>query len=325
TYTVTQEANSTAYVSQRSHGVLWEKTGSLNAINLLSPNGGERLITDTWITVQWTSSPALAAHDVQIQASYDGGQVWQELAVMANAGGYEWRIPDARSNQCLIRISDVNDPNIADASDDTFLIYACDEPLRGDLNQDCFVNLLDWALMAQDWLRRPHVQPYEFPLDDDPQWTTQGQWAFGQPAGSGGAAYGHPDPASGFTGTQVYGVNLNGDYSTVAGGPYYLTAGPFNCRHYENMKLKFARWLNSDAPEFVTNMIDVSNDGSTWQRVWENTSAITDDHWQEVQYDISSVADDQENVYIRWGYQVNDRAYPYSGWNIDDVALWGNP
>jgi hypothetical protein len=27
-------------------------------------------------------------------------------------------------------------------------------------------------------------------------------------------------------------------------------------------------------------------------------------------------------VYVRWGYQVGDAAYPYSGWNIDDVEVW---
>ena len=40
---------------------------------------------------------------------------------------------------------------------------------------------------------------------------------------------------------------------------------------------------------------------------------------------IASVADQEETLYISWSYEILDRAYPYSGWNIDDIGLWGNP
>jgi hypothetical protein len=51
-------------------------------------------------------------------------------------------------------------------------------------------------------------------------------WAFGVPTGQGGESHGFPDHASGATGRNVYGVNLNGDYSTTVGGPYFPTMGP---------------------------------------------------------------------------------------------------
>ena len=28
-------------------------------------------------------------------------------------------------------------------------------------------------------------------------------------------------------------------------------------------------------------------------------------------------------VWIRWGYQVTLEAWPMSGWNIDDIEVWG--
>ena len=34
-------------------------------------------------------------------------------------------------------------------------------------------------------------------------------------------------------------------------------------------------------------------------------------------------ADGRQTVYIRWSYTVYDRAYSYSGWNIDDIVLTG--
>lgn len=79
-------------------------------------------------------------------------------------------------------------------------------------------------------------------MDTNPGWTTEGQWAFGTPTGQGGTENGYPDPVSGATGANVYGVNLNGDYSTAVGGPYYLTAGPFDCSEYVNVGLAFQRW-----------------------------------------------------------------------------------
>lgn len=194
-----------------------------------------------------------------------------------------------------------------------------------DLNNDSNVDSNDLKIIADNWLKQ--IKFYENVLDDDLNWTTEGEWEFGQPTGGGGITYGNPDPNSGYTDANVYGVNLNGDYSTSVGGPYYLTAGPFDCTYFCNVRLRFARWLNTDDPTHVESTIEVSNDGALWIEVWEHTagSAITDNDWQLVEYDISSIADWQDTVYVRWGYEIFEGAYPYSGWNIDDIELWGNP
>ncbi len=47
-------------------------------------------------------------------------------------------------------------------------------------------------------------------FDSDPGWTTEDWWAFGRPTGSGSTSC--CDPASGYTGSNVYGYNLGGDY-----------------------------------------------------------------------------------------------------------------
>ena len=166
---------------------------------------------------------------------------------------------------------------------------------------------------------------YWFSMDSDPGWTVQGQWEYGVPMGMGGISYGNPDPATGATGQNVYGVNLYGDYSTDPGGPYYLIAGPLDCSGFENMQLQFQRWLNSDYQNYVFATVEISNDGNVWSMVWENGGmTVADSSWNLQTFDISALADDQPSVYVRWGYQVNGGAWPYSGWNIDDVALIGD-
>lgn len=166
---------------------------------------------------------------------------------------------------------------------------------------------------------------YGYPLDANPGWAISGgQWAFGEPAGNGGTYYGYPDPDAGATGTNVYGVNLNGDYSINPTGPHYVTVGPLNFTGVEDVTLKFQRWLNTDVRTYAHATIQVSNNGVDWTLVWENpTSPLTDEAWTEQVYDLSAVADHAPGVYVRWGYQIKSCAYPYSGWNLDDVELWG--
>jgi hypothetical protein len=171
---------------------------------------------------------------------------------------------------------------------------------------------------------------YSFALDTDPGWTRQGEWAFGHPTGSGGSSgggYGNADPANGYTGTNVFGVNLSGNYSTTVGGPYYLIAGPLSFKGYTNVTLQFQRWLNSDYQSYVYATVDVSSNGSTWTSLFSNgsSSAIADSAWTSFQYDISTTAANQSAVYVRWGYQIGSGAYAYSGWNIDDVVFQGLP
>jgi Fungalysin metallopeptidase (M36)/Calx-beta domain/Fungalysin/Thermolysin Propeptide Motif len=171
-------------------------------------------------------------------------------------------------------------------------------------------------------IRPPAI--YSFALNSDPGWPRQGAWAFGHPTGSGGAYHGFPDPNSGATGSNVFGVNLNGDYSTAPGGPFYLTAGPLNFSASGNITLQFERWLNSDVQNYAAATVDVANDGTNWTNVFANgATVITDSSWTNCQYDLSAVADAQPTVYVRWGYQISMGAFPYSGWNIDEISFLG--
>ena len=191
-----------------------------------------------------------------------------------------------------------------------------------------FVNLTnhdgDTTRAAVLTVGAPEAQ-YQWPLDSDPRWRISGgQWAFGQPTGQGGGAHGHPDPTGGATGANVYGVNLNGDYSTTQGGPYCLTLGPVDLTGVTHVSLRFQRWLNTDQSPYVDASIDVSNNGVNWTQVWTNlTSEIADNSWSPQECDLSAIADNQATVYVRWRYSVGSGAYAYSGWNIDDVEIWG--
>jgi hypothetical protein len=160
---------------------------------------------------------------------------------------------------------------------------------------------------------------YEFPLDSDPGWTAEGLWAFGQPTGGGTH---NRDPSSGYTGANVYGYNLYGDYSNNMPA-YYLTTSAIDCRDLLLVELRFWRWLGVERSPFDNATVEVSTDGSNWSGVWSNPdSTISDSSWTPMTLDISAVADDQPTVYLRWDMGPTDEGVTYPGWNIDDVEIW---
>ena len=165
-------------------------------------------------------------------------------------------------------------------------------------------------------------------MDVNPGWTVSGgtgsqmfQW--GQPTGSGGA-YGEPDPTSGYTGTNVYGYNLSGDYANSITTERTLTTGTIDCSLSTDTMLDFWCWLGVEESTYDHARIHVSSDnGTTWSAVWENTGTLNGGAWEHWSFDISAIADNQSQVKLRWTMGPTDSGWTFCGWNIDDVCLTG--
>lgn len=170
---------------------------------------------------------------------------------------------------------------------------------------------------------------HSFLVDDtNPGWTTTGQWAFGKPTGGGGSSgggSGSPDPTSGYTGDNVYGFNLAGNYPNNLSPRQYLTTGAIDCTGVTGVSLVFQRWLGVESASYDHATLEASNDGSNWTMVWQNPTGgmSPNNQWTLVEYDISAIADNQPTVYFRWGMGTTDASVIYCGWNIDDVIVMG--
>jgi C1A family cysteine protease len=162
---------------------------------------------------------------------------------------------------------------------------------------------------------------YEWDMETDPGWTAEADWAYGIPTGQGGD-HGEPDPTSGYTGNNVYGYNLNGDYPNDL-GEEHLTTEAIDCSNIFNVHLKFWRWLGVEQPSYDHAYIRISTDNMNWYTIWTNDEEIADTDWQEIYLDISNIADDEETVYLRWTMGETDGGWQYCGWNIDDVQILG--
>ena len=163
---------------------------------------------------------------------------------------------------------------------------------------------------------------YDFLVDDtDPGFATTGQWAFGQPSGGGS---GNGDPLSGFTGNNVYGYNLAGDYANNMAAQY-LTTGTMDFSNATDVTLRFQKWLAIENASFDHAAIQVSVNGSSWNTIWDHTSDenLSPTEWETVEYDISSLADGQSDVRVRWAMGYTDSSVTYPGWNIDDIKFSG--
>jgi subtilisin-like proprotein convertase family protein len=160
----------------------------------------------------------------------------------------------------------------------------------------------------------------DFPLDTDPGWSTTGSWAFGQPLGWGSHG---KDPTGGYTGSNVYGYNLFGDYTDNM-PERYLTTTALDLTDVVSARLEFRRWLGVEDSQYDHAAVQVSNDASNWSTIWQHAGrSVSDTAWALQTYDISAVADDQPTVYVRWIMGTTDGSITYPGWNIDDVRIIG--
>lgn len=120
-------------------------------LSLVAPNGGETLVPSSRSAIVWTSVGTISG--VKIELSSDDGLNWEVVEPNTpNDGKWTWLVPDITSRHCLIRISDAADANMSDVSNGTFEIRQCRFPTRTDMNCDCRVDFMDFAIFANDWL-----------------------------------------------------------------------------------------------------------------------------------------------------------------------------
>lgn len=161
---------------------------------------------------------------------------------------------------------------------------------------------------------------YQFTLDTDPGWSTSGAWAFGTPLGQGSH---NRDPASGYTGDNVYGYNLAGDYTNDM-AETSLTTSAFDFSTLTNTSIGFWRWLGLESSNYDHAAFQISTNGTTWIDLWTHGSgSFSDTAWSYHNYDISQYADNAPAVQFRWVMGETDISVTYPGWNIDDVVVRG--
>jgi photosystem II stability/assembly factor-like uncharacterized protein len=88
---------------------------------VLQPNGGEVLYVGTEFPIKYEK---IFVETIKLEFSSDGGSSWTDIGTTNNQTEYLWVVPNNISSNCLIRISDENNPAVSDISDTEFSIEA---------------------------------------------------------------------------------------------------------------------------------------------------------------------------------------------------------
>ncbi|MDD3803375.1 MAG: hypothetical protein PHW02_03180, partial [bacterium] len=92
-----------------------------SAISIITPNGGESLIIGEEYPIHWNWTGSFA--NVKLEYSTNSGASWTTIdATDPNDGSFIWTVPNAVSNLCEVRVSNVLDANAFDVSDFDFTI-----------------------------------------------------------------------------------------------------------------------------------------------------------------------------------------------------------
>ncbi|MES2981163.1 MAG: Calx-beta domain-containing protein [Verrucomicrobiota bacterium] len=253
-----------------------------------SPNGGNLYLAGGTATITWAS---VIGGNVSIEI-LNGNAVHSVIAASTpNDGTFDWAIPAGhlRGPFFKIRVTSLSDGTKVDTSDNYFIIS----------DQSSF---------------------YSQPFNTNPGWTLGSTWSYGPPTGGS-----TPRPTAGFTGANVLGDNLAGNYADSLAVANYATTTAIDCSDYGNVQLSFYRWLRVESADWDDANLLVSNNGIDWTEIWHNPTGanIEDTGWTPVTYDISTIADGQPTVYIRWGIGPSDTSVNFAGWHIDDLSLSG--
>ena len=109
--------------------------GQDTSIVIKSPNGGEKWLVGTSRNITWTRNDTTIVN-VKIESSFDNGSSWgiEAPSVAASLGTYAWIVPNSQSDQCLIRISNVDNATIFGVSKGVFTIQLAKLVTLRDIN-----------------------------------------------------------------------------------------------------------------------------------------------------------------------------------------------
>jgi len=146
-----------------------------------------------------------------------------------------------------------------------------------------------------------------------------GDWMLGEPH----VFNNHWDPYDCFSGTHLYGTDLN-THPYLYDGLYansvtrnYLQSPSIDCSGQSGVHLFFRRWLTNENAEWDQARIRV---GGVVSWINDETDWHLDRYWVPMILDISDVADSNAAVTISFD-QLSDEFWKFGGWNIDDFKI----
>ena len=147
-------------------------------------------------------------------------------------------------------------------------------------------------------------------------WTlgTGWYWGYDSCLGQSGGVHG---------GTKaIYTYNCNYPNNIPSSG-YFATSPVVNCGGCSGTwELKYWKRLGIESYYYDDAQVHVKNAQGNWVTVWDwNSYSVNPSSWTQMSHDISSYANNNPNLQVRFKLGRTDGSVTYTGWNVDDVQL----
>lgn len=116
------------------------------------PKGGDSIVADKDYLIVWENPAFVTQGDYSLEYTTDGGSTYNLIEIVDVLDGqYLWHTPSLSRNHCMLRLVSIDDENVNTKTGE-FIIFICSQEIPGDINGDCYVNFIDLAILASNWM-----------------------------------------------------------------------------------------------------------------------------------------------------------------------------
>jgi len=250
---------------------------TISKLRVISPNGGENWQAGTVKAITWQNSNNIS--NVRLEYSLNNGLNWTQIKdTLASIGTYNWNIPAAITPSTIakIRISDINDLTILDASDNVFTISSLKvtSPNGGERWQLGTTRQITWQNSSN--ITNVRIQ---YSTDDGTNWTLIKDTL----ASAGAYNWIIPNSLTPSTTSKIRILDV-ADLSIldVSDSVFTLTkleiSSPVGGERWQAGRVKPITWINS--PDIVNVRLQyTTNNGISWSNIADTSALLGTYSW----------------------------------------------
>ena len=288
----------------------------LPPMNLMASNTG------TDVTLTWEASTSYDVAGYIIYQQLEGGD-WTMVDSTSDVS-HTFSVENNHFYGFQVTAYD-NDGAESDESNSVFVPIGNlpPETLEATSGYDGYV-ALEWEAPGTSFFGSDTLL-YDFE-EDNGEFTGDGEWGWGAPTYSEG-------PSEAYSGMNVWGINLSGEYSNSTLSS--LTTPEIDLSDFDNPAFGFYQWYDIENSWDGGNVKISTDGGSSWQLLTPTTGypddnitgldepGFTGDNtaWSFVSFNLGDYAD--MTVQFRFDFGT-DGSVTYPGWYIDDLNVFSN-
>jgi agmatine deiminase len=188
------------------------------AVHVISPCGGELLVSGTTETIQWTATDTnnTVIPQIDLYYSVDGGDSYEFIDTTTDTGLYDWTVPYAVTEQAKIKVVATSaDMDQTEAeSTDVFQIALAQQTIY-DFSTDAGVDKFGYGYQTSNW--NSYIDGDRTPVTAELSPSSYTRLAHSDATGGDNDInrYISPNPSCGYESTHTFGITINEDPAEI--------------------------------------------------------------------------------------------------------------